>query len=297
MSEPTQGPALFGRVCSIQLGTTVPGINVSITGLRTKFSIGKSSTHEPNKIQLEVYNLSQNTRKQLRAQYVPIIVDAGYKNLHSQIFNGTVRAIEHVREGTEWVTKVTGGDGEKAYRVNRINQSWKPKTPASVILLQLAQATGLAMGNIPDVAKKGAFRKGMQVFNKGYISHGPAFAALNTLAHSLGYQLSSQDGVLQMVSINSSKADTAVALNQTSGLVGSPEVNERGLLKVTSLLNGSIYPKRQIKLQSNNFNGLYVAQAVTHKGDTHGKDWHTIALIQGLANPVPGRPTGGDGGE
>jgi Baseplate hub gp41 len=296
MTAIQQGPQLFGRIATVQFGTIVPGQNVQVTGLRTSFDIAKTASRETNKISLSVYNLAQNTRKQIRAQNVPVVVTAGYVGYNSQIFNGTIRAIEHIRDGTEWVTKITGGDGETPRRLNRINQSWKPGTSISTILTQIGQATGFGLGNLPTIASQGNFRKNMQQFQRGYVAHGPAYYALHKLVSSLGYMLSIQDGSLMIVATTNANVDVAVQLNGTSGLVGSPEVGERNLLKVTSLLNGALYPQRKVMLQSANFNGLYKVISLHHKGDTHGKDWYTVMLLQGLTQPLTGHPTGDAGG-
>lgn len=294
MTAPAKNPAYFGRVWNVQIDT------VQTSVLRVAFQVSKSYTSEPNRCALSVFNLAQSTRNQLRKQNVTINIAAGYQGVSSQIFSGGVRAIEHLRDNTEWITRVTGGDGEIPIRQNRISRSWGKNIPIATVLLDLANAVCVApasnpqlaigLGNVSTVASSNNFRKGVTKFTRGYTAHGSAYDSLKTLSTAIGYELSVQDQQLKLIPINNADVADTLLLSASSGLIGSPQVAERFLLKATSLMNGGYYPGRKVQLQSTQYNGLYRVMGVTHKGDSHGPDWFSELTLLGLSNPLPGHP-------
>lgn len=278
-------PTFFGRAWTVQVDT------IEVESLRIVFDVHKDAGKQPNKVQLAIYNLADSTRASLKKQNVFVRIEAGYKQTKAQIFAGWVRAIEHVRDHTEWATRVTGGDGEKPIRIVRVDKSFRAGTPYATILTQLAKETTLELGNVAQVAASGNFRAGMQTARRGYVAHGRAWDAFAKLALSLGYYASVQDGGIVLVASAGATSNPAVKLDQTSGLIGSPEVAEKGLLKAHSLLNGNFYPGRQVVLSSARYNGLYKVHAVDHKGDSHGADWTSTLLLQGIPTVTPSPPS------
>jgi hypothetical protein len=187
-------------------------------------------------------------------------------------------------------------------RINRVSRSWGKNTLISVVLNDLANAacvqvgsiaSGLGLGNIPTlVASNGPFRKSVTVFKSGYTAQGSAYDALYTLSQALGYQLSVQDGQLKMILVNGADDAPTILLSQSSGLIGSPQIAERILIKATALMNGGFYPGRQVQLDSQRYKGLVTVQSVTHKGDSHGADWTSELLLRGLSFPLDKTPKG-----
>ena len=276
MTAAVKGPDYFGRAWNVQIDTAQTNV------LRVAFSVIKTHTKEPNKASVSIYNLAAETRNRLRKQNVFINVSAGYQNTSALLFSGYVRAIEHLRDKTEWITKVTSGDGELPIRTTRASKSWRPKTLIATVITDLATATTLPLGNIPAVCAAQDWRKGVTMFARGYTSQGGAYDELVKLAFSLGYEVSVQDGALQMIKIDGANSLPVLLLSQQSGLVGSPQVAETFFVKCTSLLNGAYTPGRRVHLKSDKYDGLFVVKAVEHKGDSHGQDWFSNLTLQGL---------------
>lgn len=180
--------------------------------------------------------------------------------------------MDHKREGVDWLTKIESADGVAGYRSAILSHSLGPGATPLDSLKVIAKQMGLTLGQIkgfPDAAK---FQQGRQLY-------GPARSELDALCRSHGLVWSIQDGVLQVLPSGGSLDAGAVLLNRSTGLVGVPERTEKGV-KITSLLQGGINPGRVVVAEAMVHGGTYVADTVTHEGDSHGGDWHTVIEMQ-----------------
>lgn len=265
---------LFGRKVSVQVDTLL------VEDLRIAFKIEKSLSTDPNKVEVSIYNLSEESRKKTQKKDAALIVQAGYEDNIAQIFSGTVRVVSHVLNGGDRITKLLAGDGEKEFRTARINESFAPGATFSQVAKKLLDQLGLKDGNLLSELGKGNFRQGLTDFANGKVAHGLASAELQTLLKSAGLSYSIQDGAIQVLRPGSALELDPVLLDGSAGLVGSPEYGETGkdkhlVLKAKSLLQPGLVPGRRVKIESETTSGLFRVDKVTHNGDTHAQQWYS----------------------
>lgn len=248
--------------------------DVVITGLRVVLKVEKSSKPEPNTLDVTIYNLAEATRKKIQTEGAAVEVVAGYAEESGLIFRGQATLANHSRNDADWITRLQSGDGVKAQRQGRIVESFRPNTSMIDVAKRLADRSGLDAGNFYSEIERGNLRGAAQRFGKGYAVSGLTFAELVRVTTSMGYELSVQEGSLQLVALDETFGNDVIVLRDTTGLVGSPEVGEKGIVKARALMQHKLAPARRALLQSLALEGHYRIEKVTFNGDTHGQDWY-----------------------
>lgn len=267
---------LWERAWRVQVGT------LDVSALDVKFTIKRTLRAQPGTCELEIFNLTSDHRAEVarstRGQTF-VRVDAGYEDGMSTLFQGDVRRVDTRRDGVNWVSKVTGGDGEHAIRSARVTRSFAPGTRVAAVVEALADAMGVGAGNaraaLADVAfaSEDATAPERGVFADGVVVHGVASRRLEAICASAGFEVSVQGGVLQLLPRGRALARTAIRLAPESGLIASPEVGKSGRAKAKALLIPGIAPGQQVALASDVLSGVYRIDALTATGDTRGEDW------------------------
>ncbi len=284
-------PALFQRRCSLIMVPPIAGslkrsnasTGILAQELRVNFKIEKTVTKEPNRALIQIFNLASSTRAKLQARGTRVLLSAGYGEDLSLLFDGDSRTIDHVRDGADWVTKIQSGDGERHQRYAVFSGSFRPGAKIKDIVLQLVNALQLDPGNAAA-----QLTNVVDQFVSGYASHGKASTELDSILSGLGIEWSIQDGQIQLLAPGEVTKDSAVLVNQQSGMVGSPEhgtpevLGGPGILRVKSLLNPLIKPGRRIKVESVSTNGFFRVEKVSHSGDTHKGDWYSTVEARAL---------------
>lgn len=252
-----------------------------IEGLRIRFKVRKTLRPDPNSLDLHAYNLGANTRSTFDAARIPIVLLAGYEKSRSVIFSGISRAVDHVREGQDWRTRIHAGDGDRAFR-SFSAFSFGPGTPVAKVLERIAWDLGIDVGDAIAKLRRGDFRGAVdKTFLQGYAATGRSVKELDRVAKAIGLEWSIQDGSLQLLEPDASTQAETVVLAADSGLIGSPEhkmpdqAGAAPLLVARCLLNGQILPGQIVSLETSSRAGLYRVESVEHAGDTHGSEWTT----------------------
>jgi hypothetical protein len=279
---------LFQRVCSVQVGT-VRVVHDKGIGPRIAFRVTKTLKKEPNTCEVKIYNLSQATRISMQSVAVPVILSAGYPDNEAVIFSGDARAVDHVREGPDWITRAKCGDGERVYSWSYASESFAPGTSVSIILQHLATTMGLRSGNLEAVIAAGNFRGGLTQFAHGYTLHGRASVELTTLLRTLGCTWSAQNGALQIQRGTSPVPGQFPLLSPDTGLVGSPEhaapdrKNAVPLVKAKSLLQPSLVCGGAVAIQSQSIaQRQFRVESLEVTGDTASTDWYSTVEVRPL---------------
>lgn len=261
----------FNRVARLQMGTVI------VTGLRVAFKVELTPQSEPNGAEISVWNLSEATRSKLVEASVPLILEAGHVDLEGQLFSGDIqpKGITSKREGTDWITTFTAADGAFAYRQARIQRSFAKGAKVGSVLETLAKSMGLGLGKSLDKLRAGDVEGALTEFLGGTTLSGSASQEMDRLTRSLGLEWSIQNGELQVLELGTTNGAQVVKLTPTTGLVGSPEVGDKGVVKAKALLEPSLRPGRGLRLESQLLNGDFVCRKVLHQGDTHGPTWYT----------------------
>lgn len=244
-------------------------------GSRVQFRIEKTSNENPNTADISITNLAQTTREKLQRPEVQVILEAGYQGEHQTIFTGDARMISHVHDGPNWTTRIQCGDGEKAFKKARVNESFGPGTDVREVARKAMEAMGLEMRDAMAALGTGGWGGAQERFWHGLSVSGPAGKVLTDALGGSRYRWSIQDGVLQVLADGETTSEEAVLLDRWSGLIGSPELGENGTLKIRALLNGGLRPGRRVLLESDPFRGAFRVEAATHVGDTAGAEWYS----------------------
>ncbi len=263
---------LFGRRYELQID------DLKITGLDVSFEVGKSlSARTPNHAEVRVFNLAASTRKKLQElDDVFVELRAGYeKGGLPVIFRGDLREAVSVREGTEWVTTINAGDGQKARKISRINRTFPPGTSVADVIVACGKALRIDMGNAQLQALRAKLRGSKSNrFANGYVATGDALSQLDRACRSCGIEWSIQDNELQLLVIGKPLEQAVVVLRADTGLVGSPERGSKGITHARCLMIPELYPGRSVKLDAQQLKGVYRIETTKHVGDTAAQDWY-----------------------
>lgn len=260
--------------------------------LRTVFEVWQTGDSSPNKANIEIFNLSHESREFITSSprdTTAVQIYAGYGDHVPLLFTGNLELgtsskrgkLNHHHEGPDWCTKIEGRDGIRAYRSTILTLSFNNQATDASILQRLASEMspkGSPPIKLNDVRKA---NKGKPIAGKhGRQFTGPAKYELDAICRSKGVRWSIQNGNLNILPYAAAldQPDNAIIISPSSGLVGSATKTEKGVM-FTTLLNGTIHPGRLFQIQSEDFpppyTGYYVAENVRHRGDTHGQDWYT----------------------
>lgn len=272
-----------------------------VSSLRCMFKVTRSMKPEPNQAELKIYNLSPTQRQSLeslpdrpagvtlkavatapRAHNV-VLIDAGYVGGTSQIYLGEVRDAISVTEGTDIVTTVSTGDGEKEIQKSRIHVPVGPATPISVALSAIVKALGCGEGNLATMLPQLTLNGAAQMHVKGTVLSGSAADELDAFCRSANLEWSIQNGKLQLVNRGKALAGTALLLSSDTGLIESPTVDSNGIVTFKTLMIPDMYPGRLVVFASKNLKGGYRLMECTYQGDTHGKEWDISCKAERIA--------------
>lgn len=266
---------------------------VEIADLRVTFKVKKTLAKEPNTAEVVIYNLSEQTRSALQGPARRVVLSAGYEETLAAIFVGDARDCDSVPEGPTWQTTLQLGDGERAYRHGRVNESFRAGVSVASVLQKIADEMGLdgsRIGGVPEL-------RGRQ-YVSGYAARGRSSRELDRILKGFGLEWSIQDGQLQVLAPQAATAEVVVELTPETGLVGSPTLNTpegagryvsaftgevtstgtgKPTLRATSLLQPEIRPGRRVRVDSEEtgISGLFRVTSVEHVGDTHGGEWYS----------------------
>lgn len=261
--------ALLGRRWKVQVG------ELEVSNLDITFTVKRTLQPRPGTCELKVYNLGAPHRAELTAARRPLVqLSAGY-DPPPMLFRGDARKVEVTRDGPDWVTTITAGDGEHAIRTARASTSFAPGTTLADALRSLGASMGVGAGNLSTAAAAAS-----QVLPEGAVVRGSAAAELTRLCASAGLSWSIQDGVLQVLPVGRALSRVAVELGPDTGLVGSPEKGKGSAVKAKALLIPDLVPGRLVVLRSEVIRGTYRAEEVEYTGDTRGDDWYASLTLR-----------------
>jgi hypothetical protein len=268
---------LFRRRCRVVVGTieVVPLESDPSKALTVGFKVDKSLDQTPNKAELRIFNLHPTHRAQVAEQStVPVQIDAGYEEGASTIFLGRLSSSKSIPDGAgNWITTLSSADGAVEAKTNRVSVSVAKGAATDVVLRAVVSALGVAEGNVSDAIAKIKANALGQLFASGTVLHGRAAVEMTRICRSVGLRWSVQDGKLQFLSLRQALAGKAVLLSSSTGLVETPTVDPKGVLKARMLMAPDVFPGRLLVLQSKVHGGQWRIEKTSHTGDTKAADW------------------------
>lgn len=260
---------LYARRWRVQVGELVS------TDLDIRFKGKRTSAARPGTLELEVYNLSEAHRGEVLAARRGTLVElrAGYADACPVVFRGDLRRAVQKRDGVEWITTITAGDGEYAIRTARVARSFAAGVALADVFRALADAMGVGAGNVTEATAAAGLGTVGSIFPAGTTLHGLAADELTRLCRSAGLTWSVQESTLQLLALGRALQRTAVLLSPDTGLIGSPEVGQGRAVKARALLIPDLVPGRLVELQSAIVSGTYRIHSTELAGETRGADW------------------------
>lgn len=276
---------LFGRRWRVVAGT--PGEQaIEVTDLRVVFKIERHHKPEPNAASVEVYNLGQASRARLSSAIekgLKASIEAGYPGAYPLIFDGKIARVWHRRNGPDWVSHLEAADGARELGEARISQSFRAGASMADVFRGITDKLGVGVGNALEQFQSGNFKRGMNAFVEGVVIKGTGTDVLEEMMAKAGLEYSVQHGQLVVTRPGEPLAGQAVVLSRDTGLVGSPEPGEKGLLRCKALIRPGLDPPRQIQLQSVSASGLYRIDRTVYDGDSHGGNWYADLDLRRVA--------------
>ena len=264
----TPGGFIFGNAQFFDL----PNATI-ITGLRIQFKVTKSVDSEPNPGELTITNASEQTRVNLQTKPLRLKIEAGFDGNYRHVFTGDLRHGYSELNGSDWETKLRLGDGDQAWRYARVNKTYKRGANVAT-MIQYAAST---MGFIIDAKTLASPELQAQVAS-GRALEGPTRDELTRLLAPYGYHWSMQDGQIQILRDDETRADTARVISEETGMIGSPTFGAPGkngkpaMLNIKSRLYPELTPGARVVVRARAINGTFRMEKLTHSGDTHGDD-------------------------
>lgn len=249
-----------------------------LEGLDFEFRVDRSLKPEANTADFSIYNLSPENRKYLQSQKGGVIVEfrAGYESDKAQlplIFLGQLREVTTVRDEADWTTQISSGDGDKE-RKHPVAFSLGPGASFDAAVKKSLEAMGARASNITKSVATGHFGDASKQLVEGFVSFGSGGPELDRLLDSGGLEGSFQNGEMQILPKGAALNKSAVTLQESTGLVGSPELGDQNSLKARSLLNAEISPGRLVHVIATNVDGFFRVERAVYSGQTAGGDWY-----------------------
>lgn len=276
---------LFERKIEIQVGgikLTSHLIENNTTGLTSlnsidpilgiDFNVAKTIVKSPNTGIFHLYNLNEDSSQRF-AKKSTVTLNAGYVDTCQQLFVGDIKYVDHSKQGTTKVTTVECGDGANKYQSSIMNMSYRSGTNMKKMLIDAINKLGVKVGNSvqkilgPEAAAK------FKTTTAGVVNQGRVSDIIDKLCNLTGLTWSIQDGELQVLEEDEVSKEKPILISQFSGLIGSPKINEKGVVKFRSQLQGGLKPGRMVQIMSHAITGYFKLIAVNHVGHTWGPDW------------------------
>lgn len=275
---------LFDRYLKI---TTTGQFNVSLEDLHCKIVVSGAETGAPNRCDINIYNISQQTVSSIKAGNI-ITIDAGYKDLHGVIFEGE---IQFTRYG-----KVNGVDTYLNLQCNNFSINNK------IIAQTLSKNESIA--NLVKTVSDKVGLVGIEGLNylprDQYIRSKPIFGTaqdvLNVVSKSNGLYFMFNGEKYSIFDINNLRVAKTTILNKDTGLISRPKITQQGV-EGRCLINPNIKVGSMVKIMQSSIDefkadlsysglgkataampydpkGLYWIIKTVFSLDNRGKEWY-----------------------
>lgn len=278
-----------------------PKLNKSFeNNLKINFAIEKDTTKESNKAKLEIYNLSENSRKAIEVADNEVEIYAGYEDGAVLCFRGTVTYGYTKDAGTECITSLDLADGTVALRDSYCSISYAPGTSAKTIIQRCATEMGVPVVYGDDIGE-------LENYKNGFSFIGQAPECLTEVCNALGLSWSIQNNILNIILAGGTATNRGLVFSAESGLIGLPErivqaeyksnkttpkrkakqkakkeePRKKAGWRIETLLVPSVNPGDMVKVESRIITGWFRVERVRHRGDYNGQSWNSeMELIE-----------------
>ncbi len=257
--------ALFGRSVVVDVGPE-GGPGRRLEGLDVDFRVAMSRSSGPNEATIRIFNPAPGTVDALQGAAAVVRLQVGYDDENEAtrtIFLGTPNrkgGIELDNGPPDRILTISAKDGGRAFDLARLNVAFATSTSARQVFDEIADALGLAEGEI-DLDADVEFPRGVSLI-------GPAKHRLDEFASSMGREWFVRDQALYVVEPGAETGEAGVVFSAEAGnLIGSPKPVEEGL-EITGLIAPSLRPGKSYRVESAGYVGDYIADEVLFEGSS-----------------------------
>lgn len=300
----------FRLIVSVD-GTNTEALDLS--DFRCTFHISQAMIGKPCTAEIKVYNVSQSTVDRIQAptnavvgsKRLKVLIEAGYQESHSLIFEGDLWWKSTGRETeTDTFMTLVAATGDRAHQYAVVNASIPKGASQKQIfstVMQSMSEKGVKSAAEPDVME-GTLPRGKVLYKQ-------ASDAIQNFADTNGLEWGYGAGGLVMIRKDQTykQDEDVIVLNARTGLIGRPTVTADGV-EATCLLQpridlGSLVQIDNDTIQTQSYDtavqadilqnaaasggftsadGLYRVIGREHIGDTRGNDWYTHIICAGV---------------
>ena len=230
----------FGRKFSLIVADKT-GAGLELDGLKAIFKCSKNENQAPNKAEIRIYNLAQETVNQIQDEFTQTTLQAGYKNSFGVIFDGQIKQTREGKEhGTDSFLDIAAGDGIENYNYAIINQTLASGAKQSdQIQASYQSLKNIGLGFITQDESN--------PLPRGKVMFGQVRNYLRNSAKNINATWSIQDRQLQVIKKTEALPEAPIILNSKSGLIGTAERTILGL-KGQCLINPNIKIGSRLKI-------------------------------------------------
>lgn len=238
---------------------------------------------ELNRLELEVYNLSEANRQRIyQDRFVlgnyfdaagqpvldaqgndisqhNIVLELGYGTLY-QVFYGRIFRASSAREGTNIVTRIEAFEGNPDVAGTQTFTTLQSgQTLGSVVKFLIGQFPNLTLGAVGDLP---------QVFHRPVVLNGNTWELLKRYSNDNVYISQGKVYVMKEYEV----LDVTAIMNAETGLLETPRRDE-GMLILTTLMEAGIRLNQMVQLESiiqKEYNGTYKVNTIIHQGTISG---------------------------
>lgn len=271
---------LVGRQINLQIDTIV-WEGVTRPGQRIAAKVVRSLRATANSAQITVYNMNPDHRNALTKIEAPsVALTAGYQNQLTRLFVGQAVHVKHEKlaEDGDITTTVSTTDDGLNQQLKRVKRTFPKGARAGDVLEAIVKAMEIKVGNLAQAKQRLNAGKGASVYAEGTMLSGHAATEMTALCRSCGFEWSIQDGALQI--LDAGKAlDSAAILLDSSLLIGTPSISNKGIVEFATFLQKDFTPGRQVQIAHPFVSGIFRLEKCEYSLDTYAEDW----IVRGQA--------------
>lgn len=258
-------------------------------GLRVSFIINKQLSDVSDNAVVKIYNLNQESRKALAQRSIYIYktskvrtlqISAGYKDDFGALFNGGIERVINTREGPDWVTEIKASSALAQILHNVLDKNWESDagTPFKTIADE-------AFSSLAGVDKVSYSVEALSLISSitlpSFSANGSAYKTVQNLMRGIGlaWTIDSKEAKVVIPS-NPLNAANSYLVDETSGLIGSPKVDDMGY-EFRTLIDHNIttgtlvfISSQTLEASTPGLDALATAWTLEVRGDTHEDDWY-----------------------
>jgi len=260
----------------------IDGVGSFDEKMEINFVIKKTKGSMPNKAEINILNLSLDTRLLMETESSLITLSAGYYDLDNEgvIFSGFTSDIIHTPQGNDTITSLVCGDGDKMHRSGYVNSTFKRGTAIKEIILDIQKKSmpSVLLGELVGIPDKKIRRA--WTFSK------PTKRALDEICRTYGLSWSVQNGVFEVVK-DDEYINEITFLTERS-LTPPPAFTDKGV-DGSTFLNPDLRVNRVVNLDSPNLSlagksGDYKISSIRHEGSARGGSMLTYFTGEQIQN-------------